>query len=176
MAIQGQLNQIVNEIKDALEDGIESTGVICTDGTPAYGGTGTGEDLAGFMVLAHDIDDEQEESEFYDLPLVRFWTEVTPVDYFLDASAAYAAELNFEIFISEHHTKTIDSTEHSRKMLVNWYLERLEYILITLEFTAIKEMGVRNTRVMNMGRVTLEDEFVYAGSTTLEVQYLREVS
>lgn len=176
MALQGQLNQLADQIKTALVDGIESDGSICTDTSPAYGGTGTGEDFAGFSVYALDIDDEQVESEILDLPMIRFWTENTPIEYFLDENAAYMADMTLEVYIDEHHTKIIDSTAHNRKMLINWYLERLEYVLIILEITAVTEMSQRNPFSISHGKVSIEDEFLYMGTTKLTIEYSREVS
>jgi hypothetical protein len=176
MALQGQLNQLADQIKTVLEDGIESTGVICTDGTPAYAGTGTGEDFAGFSIYALDIDDEQEASEILDLPMIRFWTESSPVEYFLSNAAFYLADITFEIYITEHHSKTINGTAHTRKTLINWYLERLEYVLLIMELTVVNEAAQRNPFSMSHGRVAVEDEFLYMGTTKLEVEYEREVS
>lgn len=176
MALQGQTNKLADELKSALQNGIETTGIACTDGSPAWGGTGSGEDFSGFSIYALDIDDEQEESEILDLPMIRFWSEQTPVEYFLDEGAAYNLDMNFEIYLDEHHKKIIDGTPHSRKTLLNWYLERLEYVLIRLEVTSVKEMSQRNPFSMSHGKVSVEDEFLYMGTTKLTIEYLREVT
>ena len=174
--MQGQLNKLADEIKTAIQDRIESTGLVCTDDSPAYGGTDSGEDFSGFTVYALDIDDEQDDSEILDLPMIRFWTEQTPMEYFLDDNAAYMSDMTFEIYLDEHHKKIIDGTPHSRKMLLNWYLERLEYVLILLEITAVTEMSQRNPFSMSHGKVSVEDEFLYMGTTKLAIEYSREVS
>lgn len=176
MALSGQLNKLAYEIKDALEDGVETTGLVCTDGTPAYGGIDTGEDFAGFTIYSINLDDDIDDDWIFHLPLIRFDIRTTVVEYYLDASAVYKADIIFNIFMDEEHEKTIDSTLHTRKTLMNWYLERLEYLLYLLDVTVVQETASRNLNSQNHGRMTENDEFFYVGETYLTIEYLREVS
>lgn len=179
MARSGQINKLAAQIKDALEDGIESTGAICTDGSPAYGGTGTGEDFADFTIYSIDIGDAEDDDMIEELPCIAFKCERAPVEYTLDNRFFYQSDITFEIRISFHHDKTIDSTSHQYSELVNWYIERLQYIMDILQLTVVNvSAGPYNTGSMNMGRVDSEfgeEGMVYVGQTFATVQFLQEV-
>ena len=101
MALAGQINKLAYEIKTALEDGIETTGLVCIDGTPANGGTGSGEDFSGFTIYAINLDDDFDDDWIFELPLIRFNITSSVVDYFLDNNAIYKADVDFEVSIQE---------------------------------------------------------------------------
>lgn len=175
MAISGQTNKLADEIQDILENGMESTGLECVDGSPDYGGTGTGEDFAGFTIYSINLDDD-ENLNTEDLPCIIFRVERTPVEYFHDGTAFYQADLLFEIRITPNYTKTINGTVHSKKHLVAWFIERLEYVLDHMVLTSVKEAGKRNMNTMMPSKYDEDTDFWYYGETYMSVQYLEEGS
>lgn len=175
VAISGQTNKLADEIQDILENGMESTGLECTDGSPAFAGTDDGEDFGGFTIYSINLDDD-ETMNTEDLPCVIFRVERTPVEYFHDDAALYQADLMFELRINANQTKAINGTVHSRKHLVSWFIERLEYVLDHMTLTSVQEAGKRNLNTMMPSTFDEDSNFWYYGETFMSVQYLEEGS
>lgn len=111
------------------------------------------------------------------LPCIAFRCDRAPVEYTLDNNSFYEANITFEIRTPYLHTKTIDSTVHQYSELMNWYLERLQYILDRMYLTSVKVSGgPLCTGAMNMGRVDDVSDIVYLGQAFCNVQFLAEVS
>lgn len=173
--VLGQVNALATELKQAIENGLTASGVICTDNSPVYGGTDLDEDFEKFFVYSINIDDELED-EIFTLPMIRFHIQTATVEYFLDESAGYLADIAFEIFFDQEHYRVISDEHIDRKALLNWYLEQLEYLLIKVQLESVMDMGTRNPSSINHGRMKAEDAFIYYGTTNLQIEYLREVS
>jgi hypothetical protein len=175
MALSGQTNKLADEIQDILENGIESTGLQSTDGSPDYGGNSALQDFPNFTIYAINLDDD-ETMNTEDLPCIIFRVERTPIEYFHDDAALYQGDLMFEIRVDANETKDINGTVHSRKHLVSWFIERLEYILDHMVLTSVKEAGKRNTNSMMPATYDEDTDFWYYGETFMSVQYLEEGS
>lgn len=171
MALSGQLNVLANEIKSLLTDGVETTGFICTDGSPAYLGTGTGEDLDGYTIYAADLGDVEADDFIETLPCVRFKGDSMPVEYMQDAETIYQADFVFEISFPFHHSKTIDSTLHEYSALMNWTLERIQFALDLWTPQAVMHSGKMNTGAMNLGKIDTEHDLIYYGQSFLSISF-----
>jgi len=169
----GQLNALCTEIKDILEDGIETTGAICTDGTPAFGGTGTGEDFAGFTIYATNLDDVTE-TDITNLPCIAFRFDKTPIEYFHDDNKLYASNGMFELRIPLNLTKTINASSYNKKKLMNWYVERLQYVLDTMQLTSVMEAGKMNPTSFDVGTDDEGTNFWIYGLLYFSITYMEE--
>ncbi len=171
MGLSGQINILSQEIKSVLEDGIETTGLVSTDGSPAFGGVGPGEDFDGMKIYASSLGDLEEDKNIKKIPCIEFRGDSMPVEYFHDAEVAYQADFVFEISVPIHHTKMIDSTIHRYDAVMNWYLERLQHILDLWTPQAVNYSGKMNTGGMNMGRVSTESDQIYYAQSFLSVSF-----
>jgi len=171
MALSGQINVLSEEIRNLLEDGLETTGFVCVDGAPSWGGTGTGEDFSEIKIYATNLDDLEEDKNIKKIPCIEFRGDSMPVEYFNDAEVIYQADFVFEISIPIHHKKIIDSTTHRRNPLMNWYLERLEYVLDKWTPQTVMHSGKMNTGSMNMGKVSSGSDMIYYGQLFLSVSF-----
>lgn len=174
MVLSGQINILSQEIKELLTDGLETTGLICTDGAPAYSGTGVLEDFDGLEIYATGINDLEADNHIKKIPCVEFRGDRMPVSYFLDAEVEYQADFVFEISLPLHHKKIIDGTTHQYNALMNWYLERLEYVLDIWTPQTVMHTGKQNTGGMNMGRTSNESDAIYYGQSFLSVSFASE--
>ena len=150
---------------------METTGFVCTDGNPAYLGTGTGEDLDGFTIYATGLGDVEDDKNIRKMPCIEFVGDSMPIQYFNDAETIYQADFVFEIFIPIHHKKMIDSTEHRHNALINWLVERIQFALDLWTPQEVMHSGKMNTGNMNMGKVSTGSEAVYYGQSFLSVSF-----
>lgn len=174
MPLTGQTNKLADELQDILENGIESDGTECSDGTPAYGGVGVGEDFAGFNIYSINLDDDEDENDTADLPCIIFKVDRTPIEYFHDGSAFYQADVSFEIRVTAEETKTINSTEHTRKTLVSWMIERLQFILDHMVLASVMDAGKMNTGAMGPSTFDDSTDFWFYGDTFMSITYKEE--
>jgi hypothetical protein len=174
MARSGQINKLAAELKTFIEDGIETTGAVCTDGAPAYGGTRTGEDFAEITVYAKDINDGEEDKMIETLPAMLISCERTPIEPMHDDNNIYQADFVFEFLIPFHHDKIIDTTTHNQNELLNWYVERLEYVLDHIQITSVMVAGKYPSTSMVMGAVSDEHDIIYVAQTFFTIQFAEE--
>jgi len=171
MSLSGQINILSQEIKDLLTDGLETTGLVCTDGAPAYLGTGTNEDLDGYAIYATGLGDLEDDKLIKKIPCIEFRGDSMPVEYFLDDEVVYQADFVFEISIPVHHKQIIDSTVHRYSSLVNWTLERIQFALDLWTPQTVMHSGKMNTGGMNMGKISSGSDMIYYGQTFLSVSF-----
>lgn len=177
IARQGQINKLSAELRDMLENGLETDGTECGDGSPSWWGTGTGEDFDGFTLYSIPTNDAEDDDMIDQLPAIAWQIERAPIETTLDHRTFYDAQISFEIRIPFHMTKTIDSTVHQYGELLNWQLERLQYGLDRMFLTSVNvSAGPVCTGAMNLGRVDDESDIVYVGQAFCNVQFLVEVS
>ena len=150
---------------------METTGFVCTDNVPAFGGTATGEDFDGIKIYAVGLGDLEDDNHIKKIPCIEFVGDSMPIEYFNDDETIYQADFVFEISIPIHHKKIIDSTIHRYSALMNWYIERLQYILDLWTPQEVMHSGKMNTGNMNMGRVSTGSEAVYYGQSFLSVSF-----
>ena len=174
MARSGQINVLAAELKTFIEDGIETTGLVCTDGTPAYGGTGTGEDFAELTVYSKDNNDGEEDAMIEQLPAILMSCERTPIEPMHDDNNIYQADFVFELLVPFHFTKIIDTTTHEYNELLNWYVERLEYVLDHIQVTSVMVAGKYPSTSMVMGGVGEEHDLIYTAQTYFTIQFAEE--
>jgi hypothetical protein len=160
-----------NEIKSLLTDGIETTGLVCVDGTPAHSGTGTGEDFAGFTIYAEDIGDVETDKMIETLPCIKFKGNSMPIEYHNDDTTIYQADYSFDIMFPFHHAQMIDNTIHEYNALANWYLEKLQYVLDLWIPAAVSHSAKMNTGGMNMGSISDEHDIIYYAQSFLSVSF-----
>lgn len=176
MTTVGQLNKLAEEIKDFIVNGMEADNSECGDGTPAYGGTGTGEDFAGFSIYCVNLDEIEEADDELDLPLIVFHVLRSPFEELFDGRL-YQADIDITIWIPEKtdHTKTIGGNVYSRSELLGWYIERLEYILQNMAITSVKTAGRGNPESLVTGKVQgPKNDFMYEARTSLSITFLEE--
>jgi len=150
---------------------LETTGLVCTDGSPAFGGVGSGEDFAGMKIYATGLGDLEDDKHIKKIPCIEFVGDSMPIEYFLDTETIYQADFVFEISIPIHYKKIIDSTTHQYSALMNWYIERLQYVLDLWTPQEVMHSGKMNTGNMNMGKVSTGSEAVYYGQSFLSVSF-----
>lgn len=171
MALSGQINILSNEIKSLLESGVETTGIVCTDGIPAAGGISNTEDFSGFTIYASGIGDVEADKFVRKMPCIEFKGDSMPIEYFHDAETVYQADFVFEIYMPVNHKKIISSTTHQYDALMNWYLEKLQYALDMWTPQTVMHTGKINTGGMNMGKVSSESDMIYYGQSFLSVSF-----
>ena len=94
-----------------------------------------------------------------------------PIEYLHDDKVIYQADFVFEISIPIHHKKIIDGTTHRRNPLLNWYLERLEYILDQWTPQTVMYSAKMNTGSMNMGEISKGSDMIYYGQSFLSISF-----
>ncbi len=171
MSLSGQVNILSQELKLVLEDGIETTGFVSTDGSPAFSGTGTGEDFCDIKIYATNLDDLEDDKLIKKIPCIEMRGDRMPIEYLHDDKVIYQADFVFEISIPIHHKKIIDGTTHRRNPLLNWYLERLEYILDQWTPQTVMYSAKMNTGSMNMGEISKGSDMIYYGQSFLSISF-----
>ena len=166
--------QLAYEMKTVLEDGIETTGAVCVDGAPAYGGVDATEDFDSLTIYALDCGDGEADDFIEQMPNIAFKGDRTPIEYLLDDNVIYQSNFTFEIRMPFHHTKTINGTVHEYSELASWYLERLQYVLDLWTPTSVMCAGKLNSGSMSPGQVDEESDIVYTAQTFFTIMYKGE--
>ena len=113
--------------------------------------------------IIHSAKDEDEDMDFeYDVP----------TEYFMDGSRIMSSDFTFVMNLSEF---TTDSSNLTRKRLVNYKLDKLQNILNDMTFSSVTPIqfntgGGEMTAAVPIG----EDDFLYRGSMTMSVEWLDE--
>ena len=94
-----------------------------------------------------------------------------PIEYHHDDSTIYQADFVFEISIPYHWKQTIDGTVHQQTSLMNWVIEKLQYVFDLWTPTSVMHSGKMNTGGMNMGKVDTETDMIYYGQSFLSISF-----
>ena len=123
--------------------------------------------------IIHSAKDEDEDMDFeYDVPNIIYGAESVPTEYFMDGSRIMSSDFTFVMNLSEF---TTDSSNLTRKRLVNYKLDKLQNILNDMTFSSVTPIqfntgGGEMTAAVPIG----EDDFLYRGSMTMSVEWLDE--
>jgi hypothetical protein len=170
--------ELLAELKKALVDGITADGLVCTTGSPVYGGTETGEDFDGFNIYMISIEDYDDGSFglTQSIPHINVDGEDYIQESFLDYEAQYQAVFRLSIVISQFNTLTIGSDTLRGNELGDYYVEKLKYLLdrfipanVTLMERSIPEVTKHTSRDSN-------NEAFHTAYVFYTFGYLREIS
>ena len=139
---------------------------LVTDIDSAIVASGSFGDLTIYVI---DLDEDEDADYEFSVPNIIYGVDAIPTDYFMDGTRMMSADVAVTVNVSEFDT--INSL--TRKKCVNYILDLLQDTLDAMTFSTVTPIEFSTTGGQSASKVAVaEDEFVYRGVITMNVQYL----